>query len=76
MTIIETILLVINIISFGFVVIMLPLGIYEYFAGKERAETFIKKIGVTVSYRTIEILYLICLVLALVTYILRDSIFR
>lgn len=73
MTIIKTILLVVNIVSFAGVIIILPFGIYEFFAGRERAECFLRNLNVNMSYKNIEIIFFVCLVVAFVTYIIRDQ---
>lgn len=71
MTVVKIILLIINIISFAVVVICLPLGIYEFFRGRQRAEEFWKRKNTSISYKTLEVIYLICLGVAFVTYIIR-----
>ena len=72
MTIIKNILLVLNIMSFFSVIIIFPFGVYEFFAGRERAENLLRKINISFKYTTIEILFLICLGICIATYIIRD----
>ena len=66
-------LLIINIVSLGVVVILLPLGIYEFFNGRPSAQKLVEKLKIPFSYEKLECIFLICLFVALISFIIRDQ---
>ncbi len=53
---------------------MLPFGLYDFFCGPIRAELLLKKLKVPFSYKGINAIFLIFLLLSFVTYIIMDLI--
>ena len=73
MMVLKVFLLFINILSFTGVIIILPLGIYDFFAGREKADALLQKAGF--NYNKIEVIFIILLAISFLTYIIRKSIF-
>ena len=74
MIILKNILLFINTISFAIVIIILPFELYDFFCGPIRAELLLEKLKVPFSYKGINAIFLIFLLLSFVTYIMIDLI--
>ena len=70
-TFINTILLVVNIISFAATVLFAILGVYEQIMGAADAEKLLKKIHIPLSYNQVLIIGFVFLVLMIISYILR-----
>ena len=70
-TFINTILLVVNIISFAATVLFAILGVYEQIMGAADAEKLLKKIHIPLNYNQVLIIGFIFLVLMIISYILR-----
>ena len=70
-TFINTILLVVNIISFVATVLFAILGVYEQIMGVADAEKLLKKIHIPLSYNQVLIIGFVFLVLMIISYILR-----
>ena len=68
---INTILLIINIISFAATVLFAIFGVYELIMGPADAEKLLKKLHILLSYNQALIIGFVCLVLMIVSYILR-----
>ena len=68
---INTILLIINIISFAATVLFAIFGVYELIMGPADAEKLLKKLHIPLSYNQALIIGFVCLVLMIVSYILR-----
>ena len=69
MTVLKTILLIINILSFSGVVIVLPIAIIDYFAV---GSTGRKSVFKNLDYKYIDTFCLICLAVALTSYMIRN----
>ncbi len=74
MTALKIVLLCINILSLVGIVVFLPFGIYEFFAGRQSAENFLAKTKIPLSYTSVEVLFLVSLSVAFVTYLLLNQI--
>lgn len=74
MAILENILFFINKISFAILIIMLPFGIYDFLAGRIRAEMLLEKLKIPFTAKFIDTIALISLLLSFVTYIILDLI--
>ena len=68
---INTILLIINIISFAATVLFAIFGVYEQIMGPADAEKLLKKLRIPLSYNKALLIGFVCLVLMIVSYILR-----
>ena len=68
---INTILLIINIISFSATVLFSIFGVYEQIMGPANAEKLLQKLHIPLSYNQVLIIGLIFLVLMITSYILR-----
>ena len=68
---INTILLIINIISFAATVLFAIFGVYEQIMGPADAEKLLKKLRIPLSYNQALLIGFVCLVLMIVSYILR-----
>ena len=73
MTIIKIISLIVEVISIAIVVIALPINLYGYFAGDRHAENLVKKLKIPISYPVIGHISTICVFIALIAYIVCDS---
>lgn len=70
-TFINTILLIVNIISFAATVLFVIFGVYEQIMGPADAEKLLKKLRIPLSYNQALIIGFVCLTLMIVSYILR-----
>ena len=70
-TFINTILLIVNIISFAATVLFTIFGVYEQIMGPADAEKLLKKLHISLSYNQAIIVGFVCLALMIVSYILR-----
>lgn len=68
---INIILLIVNIISFCATVLFAIFGIYEQIMGPTDAEKLLKKFQVPLSYNQVLIIGFVCIVLLIISYILR-----
>lgn len=68
---INTILLIVNIISFAVTVLFAVFGIYEQIMGPTDAEKLLKKIHIPLNYHQALIIGFVCLALMIISYILR-----
>ena len=68
---INTVLLIVNIISFIVIVLLTPFGIYEQIKGPADAGKLLKKLNFFLSYNQVLIVWFSCLVLMAISYILR-----
>ena len=68
---INTILLIVNIISFAATVLFAIFGIYEQIMGPADAEKLLSKLHIPLSYNQVLIIGFVCLALMIVCYILR-----
>lgn len=68
---INTILSILNIVSFIFVVLFGVLGVYEQIMGPADAEKLLNKLRIPLSYKQTLIIGFFCLALMITTYILR-----
>lgn len=68
---IDTILLVINIISFAVTVLFSIFGIYEQIMGPADAEKLLKKLHIPLTYNQVLIIAFVFLALMIISYILR-----
>ena len=69
--IINTILLIVNIISFAATVLFAIFGVYEQIMGPADAEELLEKLHIPLSYNQALIIGFVCLALMIVSYILR-----
>ena len=67
----NTILLIVNIISFAATVLYAIFGVYEQIMGPADAEKLLKKLHIPLSYNQALIIGLACLALMFASYILR-----
>ena len=70
-TFINTILLIVNIISFAATVLFAIFGVYEQIMGPADAEKLLKNLHIPLSYNQALIIGFVCLALMIVSYILR-----
>lgn len=70
-TFLNTILLIVNIISFVVTVLFAIFGIYEQIMGPADAEKLLKKLHIPISYNQALLIGFTCLVLMIISYILR-----
>ena len=75
-SIIGSVLLVINIISFVCVLIFGIFGIVEYLLGPAETEKWIKKLNIPLSYNQVLFIVFICLAIMIITYIIRKIFFE
>ena len=68
---INTILLIVNIISFFVTVLFFIFGVYEEIMGRANAEKLLKKLHIPLRYNQALIIGFVCLALMIVSYILR-----
>ena len=68
---IDTILLIVNIISFVGTVLLIPFGIYDQIMGPANSEKSLKKLHIPLSYNQVLIIWFVCLILMFASYILR-----
>ena len=68
---IDSILLVINIISFAVTVLFSIFGIYEQIMGPADAEKLLKKLHIPLTYNQVLIIAFVFLALMIISYILR-----
>ena len=68
---INTILLIVNIISFVATVLFAIFGLYEQIMGPVDAENLLKKLHIPLSYSQALIIGFVCLALMIISYILR-----
>ena len=68
---INVFLLIINVISFAATVLFAIFGIYEQIMGPADAEKLLKKLHIPLSYNQALLIGFVCLVLMIVSYILR-----
>lgn len=68
---INTVLLIVNIISFIITVLFGMFGIYEYIMGPASTEQLLKKLHIPASYTQILIIGFVCATLMIITYIFR-----
>ena len=68
---INTILLIVNIISFAATVLFAIFGVYEQIMGPADAEELLEKLHIPLSYNQALLIWFVCLVLMIVSYILR-----
>ena len=68
---INAILLIVNIISFAATVLFAIFGVYEQIMGPAGAEKLLNKLHIPLSYNQTLIIGFVCLVLMIVSYILR-----
>jgi len=68
---INTVLLIVNIVSFIITVLFLILGIYEQIVGPAGLEKLLKKLHIPLSYNMVLIIGLLCIALMFASYILR-----
>ena len=52
-------------------VIILPVGIYEFLFGSERTEEFLKKMNININLLTLETISIVLIFVALGTYMIR-----
>ena len=67
----NTILLIVNIISFVVTVLFAIFGIYEQIMGPADAENLLKKLHIPLNYNQTLIIGFVCLAIMFITYILR-----
>ena len=70
---INTILLIVNIISFFVTVLFFIFGVYEEIMGRANAEKLLKKLHIPLSCNQVLIIGLICIALMSGSYILREK---
>ena len=70
---INTILLIINIISFSATVLFAIFGVYEQIMGPADAEKLLKKLHVPLTYNQVLIIAFVCMALMIISYILRTK---
>ncbi len=70
---INTVLLIVNIISFIVIVLFAPFGIYEQIMGPADAEKLLKKLHFSLSYNQVLIIWFVCLALMIICYVLREK---
>ena len=70
---INTILLIVNIISFAATVLFAILGLYEQIMGPADVEKLLEKLPIPLSYNQALIIGFVCLVLMTISYILRKK---
>lgn len=70
-TFINTILLIVNVISFAATVLFAIFGVYEQIMGPADAEKLLEKLHIPLSYNQALIIGFVCLALMIVSYILR-----
>ena len=68
---INTILLIVNIISFATTILFAIFGVYEQIMGPADAEKLLKKIHIPLKYNQVLIIGFVCLALMIISYILR-----
>lgn len=68
---INTILLIVYIISFAATVLFAIFGVYEQIMGPADAEKLLKKTHIPLSYNQVLIIGFVCLALMIISYILR-----
>ena len=68
---INTMLFIINIVSFVASILFAVFGIYEQIMGPAGAEKLLKKLHIPLSYNQVIIIGFACLVLMIVSHILR-----
>lgn len=67
----NTILLIVNTISFVITVLFAIFGVYEQIMGPADAEKLLKKLHIPISYNQALIIGFACLALMIISYILR-----
>ena len=70
---INTILLIVNIISFAVTVLFVIFGVYEQIMGPADAEKLLKELHIPLSYNQALIIGFVCLELMFVSYILIEK---
>ena len=68
---INVVLRIVNIISFAATVLFAIFGVYEQIMGPANAEKLLKKLHISLSYNQALLIGFVCLVLMIVSYILR-----
>ncbi len=69
----NTVLLILNIISFAIVILFGVFGTYEQIMGPANAEKLLKTLHIPLSYNQTVIVGFICLTIMIITYILRSK---
>ncbi len=69
----NTVLLILNIVSFAAVMLLTVFGIYEQIMGPANAEKLLKTLHIPLSYNQTVIVGFICLAIMIITYILRSK---
>lgn len=70
---INTILLIVNIISFAVVILFAIFGIYEQIMGPADAAKLLKKLHIPLCYNQALIIGFVCLTLMIISYILIEK---
>jgi len=73
MKIFQYFLLIINIVSFVFVLIFGVFGLVEYFLGPAGVEKFLKKLKIPLSYSQVLFIGFLCLAVMIISYIVRKK---
>ena len=73
MKIFQYFLLIINIVSFVFVLIFGVFGLVEYFLGSAGVEKFLKKLKIKLSYSQVLFIGFLCLAVMIISYIVRKK---
>ena len=71
---INVFLLIINVTSFATTVLFAIFGIYEQIMGPAGAEALLKKLRIPLTYNQVLIIGFVCIVLMIVTYILKAKV--
>lgn len=74
-SLVEALLLVLNIIFFAGVVIFCLFGLYEYIMGPKDAERLLKKLNIPLSYKKVLVVGFICVGLTIILFIVRRVLF-
>ncbi len=73
---VKTVLLIVNIISFIFTMLVAIFGIYEQIMGPANAEKMLKMLHIPLSYNQMFIFGCICAAILIITYFVRIKLFR
>lgn len=76
MNALNTILLVISIVSLICVLIMSPVAIADYFGGTENVKKLLKHLRIPLSDKTVAIIWFISVGMLLLSYFLRKILFQ
>lgn len=70
-TILNYVLLIVNIVTFLITILLVPFGVYEYLRGPIKAEEMLEKIHFPLNYRQTLIIGFANLVIMIISYIWR-----